>query len=263
MILIAIALAALGGMGFMTMMLQQQRAGQKDVTAHLGIQALMNNVANTVENDSAWKRMVALNPNLSCLGSEGATCDPANFGAVDVVLSNDTVFAGKAATAGFDEFGNPCSQFNAAAGHKTCVYRLQVDWDCNGAACEVTKLDPATGVPVSPKIRINGTFSYAPDEVEKKARIKASEYNFSFLRSNRKDSVQAACRSLGAFYDQDTNKCKILKGSGTCPADYHMTGIDAEGNQICKLSPMINVSCPKRNAVVGVGMRGGLKCFLF
>ena len=262
---VALVISGMAVMPLVFRFVSDQVSLQKDVGMQMQLQGLISNIVSTLDNDTAWAKTIASNPGMACLASGGSVCGAGNFGLIDVILANGVPIVSSAASAGFDAFGRPCNAFDAVNGHRECEFRIEMRWNCGGGACAPTAFTPPYPIATAPLITFAGTVLYSPndpDDPQKKHRLKQSALDFSFVRTNQRDSITSACRAMGGVFDQNTNTCIVLKG-GSCPNTHTMGGFDAGGNVVCRPLPFLDYRCPSDNAVVGVAANGNLRCYAF
>lgn len=264
-ILLIVGLITAGAASFSSLFLNQLK-GEQNVNIQQSADLVKRNVMSVITHDGAWLQTIQAAPQLACLRTEGAVCNPSPPNdKISLFLSDGTDFIGATTpNVGLDRLGNRCTTFNATEGNDDCPFRFTLTWSCKGGACPATRIDTASGVPSQPQIVLSGSMEFKPKTKGPEFNLKAMAYNFSFVRGEEEEYLSSACKTLGGYYDQNAEHCSVFKVSVFCdPVREFFAGLDGSGNPICRQKPLLGFECPAANAVTGVDANGGLICWKF
>ena len=231
-----------------------------------------------LDNEAVWAATVnnPANANLACLRTPGATCQPNDFGLIQIFQADGTSFIDNAPETGIDTRGEKCTTLAVEGVDDSCLFRMRVTWECPlnaTGSCDPTTLEAGQLTAAQPKVRLKAAFEFVGRSsqdvmpLQSETQNKVSRYSIDFIRGGQKKNVAGFCQSVNGLFDPTSSTCKSTVSpskSFNCkdivggPAWF--VGFSADGTPICAKDSNTQVQCPEGTAIVGYYTSGDFAC---
>lgn len=267
-VVVAIGLIALGAIFYSyANWATSTQKGKKNIDTKATVRSLMDQIANSIDNDQAFFNTASNNARLNCFVS-GGSCPMGATGALNIYLGGpvgpNSVLSSTNPSSGFDMNGNICTGFDATLGNDQCPIRFEVTGELScGSSCTAT-VDAVQRVSIEPRLQVNIKLRFKPRTPSAFTSMNEEKvYNVLFDRGKNKGVTKSYCAAIGGVYNSSSRFC-TLNTQGDCPSGSYMVGLDGSGGRVCqqRLAAGVNVdvACSPGAAFVGTLTTGKFTC---